>query len=363
MSSPASRWLARPYREGDEDAILELWKAVYPDRTYVGEEWLKWWRWLYRDNPNGPGVITVAEADGKIISHAAEIPLMMRVGGEDVLAAFILDAMTHPDYRRQGALSTLVRMRRAEGERRGIRAAYGFRNKHGYAYPSLAARVNMFDGATMEKVFRPVDWRATMRTQTENRLALALGSAGGKLASAVLFRPRKAPCAEGLTIEQVDRFDERADRLWSRVSGRNRVILVRNQEYLNWRYVDVPDRRYTRLVARRGDDINGFAVFTCAELEGAMTGRIVDVLAESVDVTECLVAAAARRCREGKAALVWSARIAGTPLALAFRRQGFITAPRSKSIVVNGWTTSPELTAELQNAGNWFLQMGDSDEA
>jgi GNAT superfamily N-acetyltransferase len=363
MSTSAAKWIARPYREGDEEGILDLWKAVYPERSYVREEWLKWWRWMYRDNPRGMGVVVLADAQGKIVSHAAEIPVMMKIGSEEVLTSIALDAMTHPDYQRQGALAALVKMRREESEKRGIRATYGFRNKYAYPYPNLATRLVMFDGATIEKVLLPVDWKAALRTQTGSRLVLALGPAAGRLAEAVVFRPRKARCPEGLSIEQIERFDGRADRLWARVSQRNRVIVVRNQQYLNWRYADPPHRRYTRLVASRAGDITGYAVFSCAEVEGTRIGCIVDVLAESGEVAECLVAAAAGRCREEKAALVWSARIAGTPLADAFRRQGFITAPRSKSIVVKGWTTSPELAAELREPGNWFLQMGDADEA
>ncbi len=362
-TTSAAKWTARPYREGDEKGILDLWKAVYPERTYIPGEWLKWWRWLYRDNPRGMGVIAVADAEGKIVSHAAEIPLMMKIGSAEVLTGIALDAMTHPDFRRQGTLAALVDLRRQEGEKRGIRATYGFRNKYAYPYPGLASRLVMFDGATIQKVFLAVDWKAALRTQTGNGLLRALGPAAGRLADAVVFRPREARCPEGLSIRPVERFDEQADRFWARISERNRVMVVRDQQYLNWRYADPPHRRYTRLVASRAGDMAGFAVFSCGEVEGTTIGCIVDVLAESGRVAEGLVAAAVARCREEKAALVWSARMAGTPLARAFRRQGFISAPRSKSIVVKGWTNSPDLAAELREPGNWFLQMGDSDEA
>lgn len=363
MSTTAVDWIARLYREGDEEGILELWRTVYPERTYVREEWLKWWRWMYRDNPRGKGVIAVADARGKIVSHAAEIPVMMKIGSEEVLTSIALDAMTHSGYRRQGVLGALVKIRREESERRGIRATYGFRSKYSYPYPNLATRLVMFDGATIEKVLRPLDWRAALQIRTSNSLVLALGPAAGWLGDATAFRPRKPRRPEGLSIEQADRFDGRADRLWGRVSQRYRAIVVRNQEYLNWRYVDVPDRHYTRLVAGRAGDSSGYLVFSCAEVEGARIGVIVDVVAESGEVAECLIAAAVDCCRERKAALIWSARIAGTPLAEAFRRQGFITAPASMSILIKGWTRSPELAAELREEENWFLQMGDADEA
>lgn len=363
MISTERKWSVRLYRAGDEEGILDLWKAVYPDRTYDREQWMKWWQWMYKDNPNGMGVILVADHDGKIVAHSAQIPMMMKIGNESVLVAIDLDAMTHPDYRRQGTLTALVKAKRLESEKRGIRATYGFRNKYSYPYPGLATKIGMFDGATMQKVFRPLEWRATLRTQTQNRLLLAFGSAAGGLLSTLVFRPGKTRCPDVLTIAEVGQFDERVNQLWSKVSCQHRAIVMRNEAYLNWRYVAVPDRRYTILVASRPNAIAGYLVFSCAEMEGTMTGLIVDVLCESMQVTECLVSAAVARCQERRAALVWSARIAGTPLATVFRRRGFIALPRARSIGIKGWTTYPDLAAELQNSKNWFLQMGDSDEA
>ncbi len=363
MSSTERRWSVRLYRAGDEEGILDLWKAVYPNRTYDREKWMKWWQWMYKDNPNGMGVILVADHDGKIVAHSAQIPMMMKIGNESVLVAIDLDAMTHPDYRRQGTLTALVKAKRLESERRGIRATYGFRNKYSYPYPGLATKIGMFDGATIQKVFRPLEWRATLRTQTQNRLLLAVGPAGGGLLSTLIFRPGQTRCPDDLTIAEVGQFDERVNQLWSKVSGQYRAIVMRNQAYLNWRYIAVPDRHYTILVASRPNAIAGYLVFSCAEMEGTMTGLIVDVLCESMQVTECLISAAVARCQEWRANLVWSARIAGTPLATAYRRRGFIALPRARSIGIKGWTTCPDLAAELQNPKNWFLQMGDSDEA
>ena len=363
MSGTPRKWIARPYRDGDEEGILELWKAVYPDRRYVREDWLAWWRWMYRDNPAGRGVIALADHDGKIIAHTAEIPMMMKIGDADVLAAIGLDAMTHPDYRRQGTYAATVELRRQESQKRGIRAEYAFRSKYSYAYPGLSGKVGMFDAATLPKVFRPLDWRATLKTQTGNKLVLAFGPTAGGLAAAVALRPAGTRLPEGMTLSQADRFDERFDQLWSRVSVRYRAALSRKKEYLNWRYVAVPDRHYTILTSGRPDTISGYVVFSCADADGTVTGLIAEVVAESQSVEECLIRAAVQRCREGKAALVWGARLAGTPLAAAYKRQGFIAAPRSKTKLVTACAFSPELDAELRKPDAWFLQMGDSDEA
>ncbi len=363
MSDTGQKWSVRPYRDGDEDGILELWKAVYPEHTYDREQWMRWWQWMYRANPHGMGVIFLAEHEGGIVGHTAEIPVMMKIGSESVLAGISLDAMTHPDYRRQGTFVALVRARSAESEKRGIRATYGFRNKFSYPYPALATKVGMFDGATMQKVLRPLDWKNAIRAQTQNRFLLTLGSATGSLLSTVLFRARNRPLPIGLTITQESRFDEHVNELWAKVSSQYQAIVSRNMEYLNWRYVAAPHRDYSIYLARRSETVAGYLVVGRMEAESARIAIIVDVLAESEEVAECLISKAVEHCKRDKIDLIWSARIAGTSLARAYRRNGFVSVPFAKSIGIKGRSSSPSIARQMQDPKNWFLQMGDSDEA
>lgn len=60
------KWSMRTYTEGDEEGILELWKAVYPERAYDREKWLRWWRWMYKNNIADLGQIWLADDNGII---------------------------------------------------------------------------------------------------------------------------------------------------------------------------------------------------------------------------------------------------------------------------------------------------------
>jgi GNAT superfamily N-acetyltransferase len=363
MSDAERKWLTRPYKDGDEEGIYALWKVVYPEHSYDREHWMKWWRWKYKDNPSGMGVICVAEHNGRIVAHTAELPVMMKVGSESVLVGFSLDAMTDPDYRRQGTFKALVKARCTEGEKRGIRATYGFRNKSSYPYPTLATRLGMFDGATMQKVFRPLDWHRTLRTQTQNRLLLTIGPSAGGLLSAMLFRPSKKTPPKGLTIAQAPRLDERVDELCRRVSDQYQVMVLRNRDYLNWRYVAPPHTTYSIYMAERSEAVVGYLVLGRSQADQAKMGVIVDVLADTREVAQCLISKAVGRCKEENLDFVWSARMAGTSLAEAYRRNGFIFVPFAKSIGIKGRSSSPSIAKQMQNPKSWFVQMGDSDEA
>lgn len=360
MSNTERKWSVRAYRDGDEEGIFDLWRAVYPEYPYDRQQWLRWWHWIYRANPRGIGVICVAEHDGRVVGHAAEVPLVMKIGGENVLVGLGIDAMTHPDYRRQGMYLAVVKTRRALGEARGIRATYAFPNK--LSYPGQVNELGAFDIATMQKVVKPLNWRNAIRTQTKNRLLIAMGAAAGGLLGATFFRAGKAPSLKGLTIAQVSHFDERIDGLWTRAASSYQVIVVRNKEYLNWKYAAVPDTDYLICVAEQAQAIVGYLVVSRKQVDQARIGVILDVFSESEEIAQCLISEAVTRCRQEKLDLLYGARMAGTPLARALRRNGFLSVPFVKAVRVTGRSVSPAIAEQLQDPKNWFLQIGDSDE-
>jgi hypothetical protein len=48
---------------------------------------------------------------------------------------------------------------------------------------------------------------------------------------------------------------------------------VRDKEYLNWRYVDVPDVDYTIYLAEEGEEICGYIVLRCVNEEGLASNK------------------------------------------------------------------------------------------
>jgi hypothetical protein len=361
MISTERKWATRAYRDGDEEEIFGLWKAVYPSHPYNREQWMRWWRWMYRANPSGMGVICLAEHDGKIIGQVAEVPMMLKIGSERVLVSLGIDAMTHPEYRRHGVLAEVAKVRHAEDEKHGVRATYSFPNKLSYAATIKGGLA--FDIATMQKIVRPLNWQNALRTRTNNRLSLTSGAVAGDLLGPVFFRAGKAPVLEGLTVTRVSCFDERIDDLWRRASDQYQVLVLRNKEYLNWRYAAAPERDYLIYVAERSEAVVGYLVLSRKQADQAKIGVIIDVFAESEEVTQCLISEASERCKQEKLDLIYGARIAGTSLARAYRRNGFVPVPFAEDIRVIGFSFSPNITEQLRNPKNWFLQIGDSDEA
>lgn len=352
------KWSIRAYREGDEEGIFELDKAVHPSRTGDMEQWLKWWHWMYKDNPNGAARIWLAEHDGKIVGQYPLIFMKLKADNETLKVSQNIDVMTHPDYRYQGMFSTLERQALNEAEREGVCITIGFPNKA--AYPGHI-KSGWFDVATLGLMLKPLNWENTLKIRIRNRFLLNLCAMSGKVVNRMSYRPKKAPVVEGLTITQVSSFDERFDDFWARVSDQYLIMVVRSKDYLNWRY-GTPGVNYSIFASERAGEIDGYLVLRCRHREGIRLGNILDIMAQSEEVIWNLVSRATKYCQQERVDLIYWITKANRTYYGAFKKSGFLSIPFMKAGRFIAYSSSPQVSkAFLQDSHNWFVQMGDSD--
>jgi hypothetical protein len=115
-------------------------------------------------------------------------------------------------------------------------------------------------------------------------------------------------------IDNIERFDDRFDRLWREfIAGRSVISIKRSAAFLNWRYIDMPYRRYSVFAATSGGRIVGYAcaaVVTREDMDLRLkVGVISDflVLPGHEAAFPSLVRRAAEAWRSGGAdvAIVW----------------------------------------------------------
>jgi hypothetical protein len=83
-----------------EDALTDFYQEMYPKR---GEFLKKHWRWLYRvDQFSGAQPPLVALLDGNVIGHVAPIPIVLKKGRQEKLAAWGVDGGVLVPYRKSG---------------------------------------------------------------------------------------------------------------------------------------------------------------------------------------------------------------------------------------------------------------------
>jgi GNAT superfamily N-acetyltransferase len=280
------------YAPADREAYLGLLHEAWGKRTMSGETF-DWW---FAGNPAG-SLMSVARADGRVVGVAAHSLARMVLDGEERVASFSVHATTHESARGQGIFAGLERKHEREAAERGVAVALAF------ASPSTAP---IFLG--------PLGWTEIGRLRVWARPLLA-----------------QAPAPVDAT-----RFDARDD---TAAGWPNHV--VRDAEYLNWRFVDSP--KGYRVV--RGDD--GHAVVGTTRYRGVETAVLADFGGGSKDVLRRAVSAAAGR------ALIALPAPAQRRLFLSL---GFVPSPYTLHFV--GKPLSGKLSLD---PAAWRFTLGDTD--
>ena len=354
-------WSVRAYEKGDENGIFKLTKAVHPEEMYNREKWLRWWRWMYTENPAAGSRIWVADHDGKIVGQYPLILVKMKIGKSVIIASQNIDLMTHPDYRHQGMFSTLEKKALNEAGKERINVTYGFPN--GPAYPGHL-KSGWFDVCPLQILFKPLNLDNILKKRITNKFLLKIGTAMGNLFISIFYKTKKPSEVDDLTISKITSFDGCINDFWEKISDDHKILTVREKEYLNWRYVTVPDVDYTIYLAEKDGEIYGYTVLRCVKIEGLILGCIFDIITlfDQDDVVHCLIAKSIEYFKREKVDLIYCKMIAKKTLRKIFRKSGFISSRFIKGGQFCAYTSHPKISETyLKNKKKWFIQLGDSD--
>ena len=354
-------WSVRAYEKGDENRIFELMEAVYPEKKYDREKWMRWRKWMYIENPAGDSRIWVADHDGQIVGQYPLILVNMKIGEEIIKGSQNIDLMTHPDYQRQGMFFTLEKKALSEAGKEGINITYGFPNEP--AYPGHL-KSGWFDVCSLQVMIKPLNLENALKRRIKNKFGIKIYTTIGKLIINLFYGAKKPPEVDGLTITKISSFDDRIDDFWKNISNDHEIIIVRDKEYLNWRYVDVPDINYTIYLAEEGEEICGYVVLRSVKEQNLISGYIFDIVAplNRTEVIHCLLSKAIKHFEEEKVDVIFCKLIANKIFYKIFRKNGFISSRFIKGGRFCAYTSHPKISETyLKDKKNWFIQIGDSD--
>ncbi|MFH1019152.1 MAG: hypothetical protein V1782_00865 [Pseudomonadota bacterium] len=328
----AEDFCIRPWRPGDEAAILDAFNRAFPTRRTLPE-----WRWIYRDSPDGAEIMLCLAPNGEVAAHYAATIHRALYGEVEVRVGMMRDTFTLPAYRgvlcgRRALISTtydaFVSMWTGPGR---MLMGYGFPNHRHYRLGRLSMQYRPFS----------VWWRGQCRLVSERKTAV--------------HRPASSP----LTIREVTCFDNAFDRLWARDIARYRFTLIRDSRYLNWRFVDAPHRSYWR-----------FACFSFLrpELQGYLIFHPHNESAFLVDFHLPSQPEAARSFWREVSARLWARGIrriegwcaAATPDVSALLELGFTPLPRDEQLCPVYRSFDPQLDPDWAE-NHFHFTMGDSD--
>lgn len=358
-------WNLRKYRDGDEQSIVEMLNIAFGSWRS-----LEYWKWKYKKNPAGSPIIWLAEHNNKIIGHYGIIPIRMKVGNTFMTGSFAADAATHPKYQGKGVFSSLVNRCYLDAAENDLPITYGFAQyRLGPTYKRYEWRGHICFMGPMIKV---LNWKPVLSRYVPSKFLV-------RAAARTLGKIRRSRYGNGsLKIERISRFDERINRFWEEISKHFRIIVKRDQRYLNWRYLDHPENEYTIYTAVKDHRILGYSVLTEKQHENLRLGCIVDILGfqNHCNVVGYLIQGALECFREKDVDGIICGMSEKHPYKSTFMKAGFIAYPRrhtalyatinfrGSSIHENEAYSQALVLSQnyfLKEKRNWFMMYGDVD--
>jgi GNAT superfamily N-acetyltransferase len=257
--------------------------------------------WWFSGNPAG-SLMSVAQADGRVIGVASHSMYRVVLGGQERLATFSVHATTTPAARGKGVFVGLERKHEDEAEARGAAVTLAF---------ASAPTAPLFLG--------PLGWTSVGRPRIWARPLPRVSFRRGRIAEVERFA-----------------FDGDVAAAWPN-------HIVRDAEYLNWRYLDSP-RDY---VAYRSG--GGYAVLG----HKRHRGQPIALIADLVGPVRPLLRSCLAGVKPGTRALF---ALPGPGEQAVYASCGFVPTPMTLNFMGKG------LAGELDpDPSHWRFTLGDTD--
>lgn len=358
-------WVSVRYSPQDAEETVALvrktWGEIEPaDPTYH--------EWQSARSPAGPAITTLAreEGTGRLIGQAVTVPIRVSLLGEPHVANLCLNVATAPEWRGRGVFSALLNDVSALSEEEGLAFTFAFPNQA--SHPSFIKRAAYTDIGSVPLLLRPLNPQRLAYKRTGNRLLAKIASLAG-----LAWRPPPVGPQEDaphLEIAPIASFDDSFTAFWERLRGRFPVMVVRDAAYLNWRFLEVPLRRYVSFAARSDGEVRGFIVLRVAPVSRFDAGLIVDLAVEPGQ----LGLAAGRRLIDQAYSyfadcdldILGSLALPHTEEFRLMRAKGFWVCPKPLEpqpfrLVVRCYGEGSGPGRAALDFRNWFITMGDYD--
>ena len=318
----------RSYIKGDEKEIMELDARELPSRW--NRRTIENWYWKFTErNPAGHALIWAAEHESRLVGHFAAVPYRLKVLDEELTASHTIGALVDKKFQNRGLLKFVGDKLMEDLAKNNIPYTWGF--------PNLRAHKFENEALGYKDLINFDQWGIAKNTIKQTPL-----------------------CPN---IRKLTEFDGQFDRLWQTCSPAYPIAVVRNQTYLNWRYLQRPDWEYFPFAFYENDVLLGYVVLKLYREEEIYRGHIVDIFARRDDentlshlIDHSLNFFSEKEVTE---VMVW---IWGNPLIeTLFVQKGFSKKEIDRPLILR-INMEHKYALEARDNSNWYFTMGDSTE-
>jgi hypothetical protein len=311
------------------------------------------YEWLYCKNPEGKARVWVAcELEtGKVIGVSAAFPRRIH-RGRDLVRGYILgDFCIHPDFRSLGPALALQRRSLEDLSMEGAGFVFDFPST---SMVAIYKRLRIQPRESSIRFAKPLRADRQIQKRVTNKAAgrtlaiaanavLRLRDAGLRRSNVWTIAEETSSCGEEFT---------HAFQQWAPRMG---ICAHRSADYLNWRFLQHPQRRYQILTARKDGRLRGYLIYHRAGEDAT----IVDLFAEEDEISKAILVETIAIARRSGVNTLSAPFLQAQGSRQILEDCGF--QPRESSPVVVlalPWEGNRQTD---QGAGRWYLTHGDRE--
>ncbi|MGC9028564.1 MAG: GNAT family N-acetyltransferase [Desulfomonilaceae bacterium] len=320
----------------DEQAILALAQLVWGSEEPGSPPYF---RWQYLQNPLGRALIgSMASSSGALAAHIACMPVLVEMTGQWLPCGLVVNAVTHPQHRRQGLFERLGSELIDEAHRIGL--------------PLLVTVPNDSSIGVFKKKlgFQEIAKHCLMAKWVDPGVFLAqhgfktIGRVASVVARPFFFTRRTSRrVATSCQVQPIDDIRSVAvEKLVHRSSlATNREV----EQWFHWRYGAHPTRRYQYVIAGSAQNPSALMVYhVLTPYRKAFLSDFLFTAGASVEAAKEMAGFVVDSVRQQGASAIWCMVKQGSRRAQLLKRCGFWP-------VLPGSRFAPRLLARPMSAG------------
>ncbi len=354
-------WYVRPYQATDEASLIELYELVFSRPRSV--EVLRWKLLARNIGPAEMVWVAVAKGSERVIGHYAGIPLEIKLAGRVARGIHSVEAMAHPDYRRQGILTALGTTAHQEWARHGYEVVIGLPNdKWGTRNAALGYKQQF----PLTWLKFPLRLDRVLKRRFPSRIGRIASAAPARAASWLwrhIYITRHTPSEDVHVVPlNLSETSSGIESIWAALGPLYPHAVVRSSSWLRWRYGEEPAGAFKVLMSKIGPLPTGFIAYRVVASKERVTGCIADlfVVPDSHTSARALITRAFNHLEKLGAGSVMAVAPPGSPAYLHLYENGFRTTNAGFTFEIVPLSMSIEQTT-LGDPSQWHLAAGDFD--
>ncbi|HOW68065.1 MAG TPA: GNAT family N-acetyltransferase [Candidatus Paceibacterota bacterium] len=348
----------RPFEARDAAGVSEVLKAVYHEKAPSMNAY-NWWSFGCPESTSG---FMVAEVEDQLVGVQPMEIMSYKDGSRNTKGGLLTGVAVHPDYRRRGIFSDLVRACEQEAWRQN--AAFVTTMPNERSRPGFL-KMGYIDLGCRQLLLRPLAPRAIAKKKLSIPLIASLIGFSAAFAQGIvkpLSHDGDLPVTETSDLEgMVAQLEESTASLFPGLRVR------RTPSWWRWRYLQSPARDYSIFTAttKKGQPA-GLAAVATETRDGLSTAYLMDIAVNALESLPPLV----RKILEvlsQRGVELFCAVTSSDAMSRALRRTGFWQVPtwvpvkRFYTVAKFNPAVETQIAPQWRKMSGWYQMLGDWD--